>query len=124
MDRVLVSLAPGTEASRVAASLRKLGATSAPEPAPELPDVIVAEAPRGRSREFLAAAARIPGVVAAEEEVLSYTQRAGTGPDEPAETPPAKPVRRGKPAAPATPSRPATPDEPDLPPGWSSTEPE
>ena len=97
MDRVLVSLAPGTETARVAAALRDLGATSASEPAPELPDVIVAEPPAGRSGEFCSAAARIPGVVAAEPEALSYTQQEDEG---------------------------DSGDEYEPPPGWSSTEPE
>lgn len=95
MQRVLVSLSPGVEATRVVGELRALGA-DADEPAPELPDVIVARVAERRVVAFCRTAAGIPGVLVAEPDVLRYTQEPDAEPDA----------------------------EPDLAPGWSSTEPE
>ncbi len=96
VNRILVSLQPGVDPGRVAAALREHGATAS-EPAPELPDVIVAEIPDADAGAFLDAAARIPGVAAAEPDALSFTE-------------------------PDSGVAPGTVDNP--PPGWASTEPE
>jgi hypothetical protein len=61
--RVLVHLQPGADVSRVAARLKRLGASEAPPPTPELPGVmvcVVSDAKPGE--EFVAGACKIRGV--------------------------------------------------------------
>lgn len=72
MARILVTISPGADVGPILGALEKLGATGAP-PAPELPDVVVAEASAEKLDEVVKRAVDIPGVLVAEPDVMRFT---------------------------------------------------
>jgi hypothetical protein len=74
MTRVLVTLSTDADHDSVVTELSGLGLGAVAPPAPELPDVAIADVDEATTDDFIAAAQAVPGVVVAERETFSFTQ--------------------------------------------------
>jgi hypothetical protein len=105
--RVLVTLSGESDPEEVVRALRALGPSTVHAPAPELPDVAVAEVDDDAVESFVRDARSVDGVSVAEVDALRYTQAESTS--DPESQSQAAPADLG-PDAPPAPSA-----------GWSST---
>lgn len=74
MTRVLVTLSTDADQGAVVAELSALGLGQVAAPAPELPDVAIAEVEDSAADTFIEAAQAVAGVAVAERETLSFSQ--------------------------------------------------
>lgn len=74
MTRVLVTLSADADQAAVVAELSDLGLGEVAAPAPELPDVAIADVDDAAADSFIEAAQALDGVAVAERETLSFTQ--------------------------------------------------
>ncbi len=74
MTRILITLSPEADQESVVTELSDLGLGTVTPPAPELPDVAIAEVDEVAADAFIAAAQLLTGVAVAERETLSFTQ--------------------------------------------------
>jgi len=72
--RVLVTLSGESDPEEVVRALRALGPSTVHAPAPELPDVAVAEVDDDAVESFVRDAQSVDGVSVAEVDALRYTQ--------------------------------------------------
>lgn len=74
--RVLVTLSGESDPEEVVRALRALGPSTVHAPAPELPDVAIAEVDDDAVESFVRDAQSVDGVSVAEVDALRYTQSA------------------------------------------------